>query len=71
MTSKEFKRFILDRGWVEDRQCKGSHQRYRFPANGETFVLPLRFKETQTRIANMLSQIKRKEQNPVGASSVR
>jgi hypothetical protein len=34
-------------------------------------VLPLRFKETQTRIANMLSQIKRKEQNPAGASSVR
>lgn len=73
MKSSEFKAYLLERGWVEDRWCKGSHLRFRFPSNGQVMLIPAKFRETSHRVANMQAEIRRKEKMdgppmPIGAT---
>lgn len=62
MRAPEFIRLIEQRGWVLERTAKGSHLIFRFPSTNKMFVVPFRLKDDSRKCANMLAQLKRKEQ---------
>ena len=62
MKAPEMIRLIEARGWILERTAKGSHLIYRFPPTNAMFTLPFRLKDSCCKCANMISQIKRKEQ---------
>lgn len=62
MKCRELVAFLRDRGWVEERNTKGSHLMFRFPSNGKMFVIPTSFRDTHCKTRNYVSMIKRLEQ---------
>lgn len=64
MKASEFREWLIQRGWVEDRHAKGSHTIFRYPENNRTFVLQGNFQDKGHRLDNMKALAKRVENMP-------